>query len=129
MTNEERKAMDKFGVLDKMERLERTLLAVPGVKSLEYDLNGFYDDLNEVIFLAEFDPQISIRSKYALKTEIAKAAKACGLERTGDAVEDFGSYLYFVTDCTAWEPNKAAEVLNYQHADDQTFEEDDFSME
>ena len=90
----------RFGVLSDCERLERELLEIPGVTSVEFDLDGFYDNIGQVIFLIGYDIDVSDPDYYDKRREMLKAVIICayenGLARTEDSIEDYGEHYYFV---------------------------------
>ncbi len=74
--------------------------------SVEFDLDGFWDDLNQVIFLTGYD--IPFNTYYSTRRQmiesIVSIAAAHGLTRTVDSIEDYGAHLYFVFSCDKrWE--------------------------
>lgn len=93
----------RFNIKGKCERLETALLAVPGVVEVEFDLDGFYDNLHQVIFLTKYSLDPAREDYFAARSEmlldIKKAAQAHGLTPSGDAVEDYGEHFYFVRTC------------------------------
>lgn len=95
----------RFGVYEQCEHLEADLLKIPGVVSVEFDLDGFYDHMHELIFLTEY--QITkkgadwFEARRKMKLSIIQTAAAHDLTSTGDAIEDYGEHLYFVRRCGA----------------------------
>lgn len=100
---------EKFGVVDKIQKLESDLLLIPHITKVEFDLNGFLDNISEVIFLLKNDIPAYSESYFDEKSKlidsVLKIAGQNGLSRTGDRIEDYGNhYLYFVTKCdNSWE--------------------------
>jgi len=104
----EQRTADHFGITNLIEALKADLLAIQGVTSVEFDLDGFWDDLCQVIILTGFD--ITRRSgnyfsdRGQIIESVVSAAAAHGLTRTGDLIEDYGAHLYFVFSCDKrWE--------------------------
>ena len=102
----------RFGIYEQCEHLEADLLKIPGVVSVEFDLDGFYDNMHELIFLTEY--QITekgadyFQAFRAMKLAIIQTAMAHDLTSTGDAIEDYGKHLYFVRRCGAsWDRKEA----------------------
>lgn len=93
----------RFNITGKCERLKTALLAIPGVTEVEFDLDGFYDHLQQVIFLTKYDLDPARENYYAARREmlaaIEQAAQTHGLAPTGDSVEDYGEHFYFVRSC------------------------------
>jgi hypothetical protein len=94
-----------FGIKEQCEKLERELLAIDGVTDIDIDLDGFYDDLGQVIFLARYEipseePYDSWFFKYTrIKTEIIEICKNNDLYPSGDRIEDYGAHFYLVRQC------------------------------
>jgi hypothetical protein len=86
-----------FNILDKVQKLESELLKIEGVIDVDFDLSGFYDNMNEVIFLTKYS--IPYEKRNQLKVEVIDVSKANGLKRTGDRIEDYGEHFYFVMQC------------------------------
>lgn len=93
----------QFSILDKVEKLESELLSIKGVIEVDFDLDGFYDNLEQVIFLTKYDISVEEENYFELKrqllTEVLRVAEENGLKRTGDRIEDYGEWYYFVTSC------------------------------
>lgn len=102
------KTAHRYGIVSKCENLEADLLKIPGVISVDFDLDGFYDNMRQVIFLVKYDtatnrPDYSAARK-ALVTAVIDTAAAHDLTDTSDRIEDYGEHLYFVRHCgTSWE--------------------------
>ena len=101
MLNERnRKTAEHYGILPLVEKLQATLLAIEGVEDVDFDLDGFWDNIPYVIFL----PKYSIsgdnyfKRRRVLLTKILYEAEQIGLFRTGDSIEDYGKYFYIVTE-------------------------------
>lgn len=100
----------RFNIKGKCERLETALLAIPEVTEVEFDLDGFYDHLQQVIFLTKYslDParEDYFTARREMLTRIAKVAETHGLTPSGDRVEDYGEHFYFVRSCdSSWNLN------------------------
>lgn len=91
----QRKTSEQFGLTEKIEKLQRELLEIEYIEDVDFDLDGFYDNLNEVIFLTKYNIPVSLRRK--MVEEILETAARNGLKRTEDRIEDYGTWLYFVT--------------------------------
>ena len=51
MNDETTRIAERYGITEKCASLERDLLSIDGVTSVEFDLNGFLDDIHQVIVL------------------------------------------------------------------------------
>ena len=101
-----------FGVSDKIEKLEEDLLKIPHVTKVEFDLDGFLNDINQVIFVLKYDIPADTTNYFGERSKLIESALEAagqnGLSRTEDAIEDYGEHFYFVTKCDdTWK--KAAE--------------------
>ncbi len=97
----EQTTAEHFGIVSKIERFKDDLLTINGVEDVEFDLDGFWSDIHQVIFLPKynipFDQYFEVRSD--MIHDIIDCANRHGLTRTVDQIEDYGSHLYIVTDC------------------------------
>lgn len=90
---------ERYGIAEKCASFERDLLGIDGVTSVEFDLNGFLDDIHQVIALVGYDYH-KIRSAWSVAGKIVeKALLHHDLHDSGDLIEDYGEHLYFVFDC------------------------------
>ena len=102
----------RFGIYEQCQTLEADLLKIPGVVSVEFDLDGFYDHMNQVIFLAGYRIAEKgaewFEARRKMKLAIIQTAAAHDLTSTGDRIEDYGEHLYFVRRCGAsWDRKEA----------------------
>ncbi len=92
-----------FGVSDKLEKLEEDLLKIPHITKVDFDLDGFLDDIKQVIFVLKYDIPADTENYFgernALINSALDVAAYNGLSRTDDAIEDHGEHFYFVTKC------------------------------
>lgn len=92
-----------FSILSQIKKFEQELLQIDGVVKVEFDLSGFYDNLDQVIFLTKYDIPYAVEDYFKVKKKIIstilKVVKENGLSRTGDLIEDYGEWFYFVTSC------------------------------
>ena len=95
----------QYGIVEKCESLEYDLLNIDGVTSVEFDLNGFLDDIRQVIVLVGYDFHIVTR-KLRLAVDVVNTAYLHGLEESGDRIEDYGEHLYLVFNCGPSWPKK-----------------------
>lgn len=92
-----------FGVVGKCEALEAELLSLPCVESVEFDLDGLYDNIWQAALLIGYKvPVMSARyfeEKKELVRNVVKTLLKHGLNSSGDTIEDYGAHLYLVRDC------------------------------
>lgn len=97
------KTAEQFSILNKVENLEKDLMAVDGVADVEFDLDGFYDNMNQVIVLTKYNIQGSagkyFKKRRQLLCDVQDVAYTHDLRRTGDRIEDYGEHFYFVFTC------------------------------
>lgn len=93
----------QFNILDRMEKLEKELLEVQGVVEVDFDIDGFYDDIHQVIVIAKYKVYGSLSNYFVNRRQIIidiqNAAFRNELKRTGDNIEDYGEHFYFVFSC------------------------------
>lgn len=87
-----------FGISEQCAALQRDLLTLPGAVKVEFDLDGFYDHMEQVILLVKFDVAYRdyFRDLRALRQGVIATAARHGLTRTPDTIENYGEHLYFV---------------------------------
>ena len=97
----QRKTAERFGLTEKIEKLQRELLEIEFIEDVEFDLDGFYSNINQIIFLTEYNIPVSAENYFSLRRkmveEILETAVRNGLRKTEDRIEDYGTWLYFVT--------------------------------
>ena len=97
------KIAEEFNIIEKIKKLENDLLQVKGVLNVEFDLCGFYDNINQVIFLTEYDIVNDgnyFEKRKNLIDNVLEVAQNNGLKRTEDSIEDYGKHFYFITRCS-----------------------------
>lgn len=103
MRDRERMTAERFGLLEKIEDLERELLKVDHVVGVEFDLDGFYSDIFQVIVVPEYDIPVTTPDYYAVRKDMLQEVLAItrehGLNPSGDSIEDYGKHYYIVRDC------------------------------
>lgn len=109
--NRQKETARRFGILARCEALESDLLKIPGVVDVDFDLDGFFDSLHQVIVLVRYDIDIRCPDYFDARRELQKgcimAMLAHGLTPSGDPIEDYGEHFYFVRQCSkAWEAAK-----------------------
>lgn len=92
---------DAFGITYRIEELKRDILAVDGVVDVEFDLDGYWSDIQQIIFLPKYSIPGQLQDYYQRRrVMIACILEVCarhGLTRTEDSIEDYGEHLYIVT--------------------------------
>ena len=92
-----------FGFLDRMEQLEGKLLEIDHVVSVDFDIDGFWSNIRQVIIIPQYDIPVRLPDYYAVRrrmlTEIIDMARSFGLIPSGDSIEDYGEHFYIVRDC------------------------------
>jgi hypothetical protein len=100
---------ERFSITDAMNKLHTDLLSLDGVVDVQYDLDGYLDDIFQVIIIAKYDIPVnhSYYEKYSsVKKSILSAIKKNGLKRTPDTLEDYGEHFYIVTEPAKGSENK-----------------------
>lgn len=100
-----------FGILERVENLEKRLLDIEHVVSVDFDLDGFWSDIHQVIILPEYDIPVNLPNYYDVRSqmlqEVLAVAREFGLGPSGDAIEDYGRHYYIVRACDAsWKKEK-----------------------
>ena len=94
------KIIEQYNLNEKIENLTKDLLAIPYAADVEYDLDGFVDNIPQVIFLVKYDIPVSwdtyFERKNKLVFDIVETAKKHGLRRSEDSIEDYGQHFYCV---------------------------------
>lgn len=99
MNDETTRIAERYGITEKCASLERDLLSIDGVTSVEFDLNGFLDDIHQVIALVWYKHH-KIGSAWSVAGKIVeKALLYHDLNDSGDLIEDYGEHLYLVFNC------------------------------
>lgn len=73
MNGETTRIAERYGITDKCASLEQDLMNIDGVTSVEFDLNGFLDDIHQVIVLVGYDFRIVTR-KLRLAVDVVNTA-------------------------------------------------------
>lgn len=101
MLNERnRRIAERCGILPLVEKLQADLMTIGGVEDVDFDLDGFLDNIPYVIFLPKYNlpTDVFFIRRRAMLREILDKAAANGLVRTVDSIEDYGGHLYIVTE-------------------------------
>lgn len=103
MRERERQTAERFGLLERVEALERELLKVDHIKSVEFDLDGFYSDIYQVILVPEYDIPVGSPNYYdelgKTLQEVLAVAQEFDLGSSGDSIENYGNHYYIVRNC------------------------------
>ena len=105
MNDETTRIAERYGITEKCASLGRGALGVRVPHDVEFDLNGFLDDIHQVIVLVGYDFHIATR-KLRLAVDVVNTAYLHGLEESGDRIEDYGEHLYLVFNCGPSWPKK-----------------------
>ena len=99
LTGRHKDTAEKHSILDLVETLQTNLLALDGVDDVEFDLDGFCDNIPYVIFLPEYNIPYEdyFKHRRELLHKILNIASELGLNRTDDRIEDYGQHFYIVT--------------------------------
>lgn len=104
----------EYGISDRIEALEKALLSISGVEKVDFDLNGYFDDIHQVIIIPKYsvtpvdwksDSYYEKRKK--LLNSILRTTRKAGLKRTEDRIEDMGEHWYIVLSSREWDKEKA----------------------
>ena len=81
MNDETTRIAERYGITEKCASLERDLLGIDGVTGVEFDLNGFLDDIHQVIVLVGYDFRIVTR-KLRLAVDVVNTKSLATGSRT-----------------------------------------------
>lgn len=106
--NRQKETARRFGILARCEALESSLLKIPGVVDIDFDLDGFFDNMHQVIVLVKYDIDVSRADYFDARLELLKSCTMAmllhGLNPSDDPIEDYGEHFYFVRQCSKlWE--------------------------
>lgn len=101
MREREMETAKRFGILDKMEKLEEDLLSVKNASDfIDFDLDGFYDGIKQVIVIIGYDIPVGTENYFEVRrrfvVDVLEVAMKNGLTRTEDRIEDYGESFYIV---------------------------------
>ena len=89
---------EQYGIKEQCEKPEIELLTIDGVTNIDFDLYGYYDNLNHVIILVKYNLGY-LDSRTPITQAIIEACTNNDLYPSGDSIEDYGAHLYFVRRC------------------------------
>lgn len=94
---------DKFRITKKVKELETALMGIENVSEIKFDLEGFYDGINEIVLCVYHTITLNRTDFFEIvgkmKDNVVATALNCGLARTKDRVEDYGKFFCIVFDC------------------------------
>ena len=94
------KIAKRYNILENIHKLEKELLSIERVTEVEFDLDGFLDNMGQVIFLTKYDIPVETEDYFKVRrkllVDVIKVAQDNGLSRTEDRIEDYGTWFYFV---------------------------------
>lgn len=103
MKDREYRTAVRFGVLEKLIDIEKELLGVEYIKEVEFDIDGFYDNINYVIVVFKYDVPLHgkdyFNKRHEMLRQMLEIMRQHGCVRTNDAIEDYGEHYYVVTEC------------------------------
>jgi len=107
MRHREQETARKFGVLERLEQLQEKLKEIDYVADVEFDLDGFWSSIRQVIMLLNYDIPIALPNYFEVRREMLKqileVASSFGLLPSGDRIEDYGEHFYIVRACdSSW---------------------------
>lgn len=107
--NRHAQTAERYGIRARLEVLEVDLLKIPGVNSVDFDLDSLLDNIPYIIILAGYDIDVSrqdyFQARGAVRRAIIETCAVHDLYPTGDAIEDYGGHFYFVRQQGAsWKP-------------------------
>lgn len=89
----------RFGILERLRRLEAVLLKICGVEEVNFDVSN-YDEIPYVIVLVKYNIPVEAEDYFARRTAqlraICQSCRNHDLHQTGDRVEDYGEHWYIV---------------------------------
>lgn len=108
----------KFGIIDRLNKLDSELKLVKGIVETGYDLDSYNSDIPYLIFIPKYDIDVKSDTYFddrrnQLK-EIIRILNKYGFQRTEDRIEDYGEHWYIVTEDTLY--NKINEESTIKEA-------------
>jgi len=113
------KISKQYGLDERIGALTKALLSIDGITDVTYDLNGYLDDIYQVIVIAKYEIRTENIGEYyrihgSIPKEMVKVARKNGLVRTEDSIEDMGAHYYIVFSSSKWNDNREY-ALFYDH--------------
>lgn len=118
LKDSEKEIANKFGITDNLNKLTNDLMNLEYVTNVEYDLDGYYDNMNAPITLVSFDINVKdkeydITNYLSAKTQLIKQILAVmknnGVNVEVKEFEDNDTYFYIVAYSTNWNTEKKTE--------------------
>lgn len=95
-----KRIIEEYNLTEKIEKLTGDLSEISHAVGVEYDLDGFLDNIPQVILLVEYDIPVEAENYYKLRSELRRGvlevAQRHGLRKSEDTIEDYGKHFYFV---------------------------------
>ena len=99
MRERDAKAAARFGILDRLQKLESELLSIRGITEVEFDVDN-YDEIPHVILLTRYDIPPSVEDYFTVRRkqveEILYTCLKHDLFPSEDRIEDYGEHWYIV---------------------------------
>ena len=95
MRDREKNTALHFEIMDKCKKLEKELLQIDGITDIEFDLDGFWSGIYQVIVLTKYNIPVSLNNYYKVRKSVVNQV----VNRTEDRIEDYGEHFYFVFEC------------------------------
>lgn len=112
MRERNEKTAKRFGVYDRIKALEDALLNIDCITEVDFDLDGFYDHIMQVILVPEYNIPGNLENYWDVRRttmdSILAVAREFGLRPSGDVIEDYGKHWYIVRSCdSSWKLHEA----------------------
>ncbi len=102
-----------YDIEERIEALALALLSIKGVEKVEFDLNGYLDDIYQVIIIFKYSvnpvdwkSESYYEARKKMLSRVKSKAKAAGLIRTSDSIQDMGEHYYLVYNSAQWNKDK-----------------------
>lgn len=100
MRDREKRRAETLGFLDRLQALEKDLLQVEHVTDVQFDVDGFFDDIPHVCVVYRYDVPMALENYFQVRREMLHKSleimERHGLTRTGDTIEDYGEHYFIV---------------------------------
>lgn len=100
LRDREKRTAEKYNIMENVEKLQKELLQIDGLTEIDYDLDGFYDNMHQVIVHTKYDIPVTLENYFEVRRElinkVIKVAYKNGLSRTEDVIENYGTWFSFV---------------------------------
>lgn len=109
----------KYNIKDNLDKLTSDLMNIQNVTKVEYDLDGYLDNINAPITLVHYDiAEKESASEYIdaekeLKEQVLSVMKENGVNVELEEFENNDTYFYIVAYSTNWNTDKVEESSEY----------------